>query len=62
MTTPTLQPPLSRTKILAYLKANYVDQSSMDIGNLYLYSAGNNIRVNHMIVSIINGEFDEVGE
>ena len=54
--------PLSRTKLLAFLKAAYTDPATVDNERRYLYVTGRNSVVNTLIIGIYCGDFDEQPE
>ena len=51
--------PLSRTKLLAFLKAAYTDPATVDNERRYLYVTGRNSVVNTLIIGVYCGDFDE---
>jgi hypothetical protein len=51
--------PLSRTKLLAFLKAAYTDVGDVDNLYRYSYASGSNNLASRVIVGIFSGDFDE---
>ena len=52
------EPPLSRQKLVDFLKQSRMDTTGMD-NHMLLYATGNNIRTDLILVSVFTGQFDE---
>ena len=57
-----MEVPLSRPKLIAYLKSQYIDKKNITKESMYLYATGRNSLADNLLISIISGEFDEVNE
>jgi hypothetical protein len=56
------QNPISRQKLLEFLRAAKMSNSDVDNTNRYMYILGNNRVISHLYVSIICGDLDQGDE